>query len=262
MDRCSRSPLAAAALLVAVSMLFLPASSSAAGLTPELRAELTESPLLTHALIEALEQQERVTARVYFLPPAPEAREGKRRGNRNREDVSPVVVELAEMMLPGSTLGLLHFKSLDALQGSVDAHVVRMLLRNPNVVSMDLETDPPKPRPAPAMKVLCSATSTRACVESNRFSLEVANSGGFVPVATSSASSAVFYFSSSSNWEVVAKVLNGCGVNNKYWIFGAGATSLAYSLHVKDWVTLATASYNGAALCPIIDTGGIVGWPC
>lgn len=262
MDRCSRSSLAAAVFLAAVSMLFLPASSPAAGLSPELRTELAESPFVTSALIEALEQQESVVARVYFFPPAPGAREEKRRGARGEEEVSPVVVELAQMMLPESELGLLHFKTFDALQGTVDARVVRMLLRNPNVVSVDLETDPPKPRPASGAKVLCSTTSTRACVQSNRFSLEVIASSTFQPVATSSSESAVFYFSSSNNWEVVAKVLNGCGINNKYWIFGAGATSLAYSLHVKDWVTGVTASYNGAALCPIIDTGSLVGWPC
>src|SRR5262245_57024266 len=118
MYRVSRAPLAAAVLFAAASMMFLPVGSSAIGLTPEVRSQLTESSLVTPALIDALEQQERVAARIYFVPPAPQAREGKRWESRDG-DMNAVVIELAQAMLPGSELGLLHFKTLDALQGSV-----------------------------------------------------------------------------------------------------------------------------------------------
>jgi hypothetical protein len=243
-------------------MLYLPTSSSAAGLTPEVRAELAGTSRVTSALIEALDQKETVAARIYFLPPTSPSGV-KRNVSRDGGEVSPLVFELAQAMLPGE-LGLLHLKSLDALQGTVDARVVQMLLHNPKVLSMDLETNPPKPRPVPTTKVLCSSTSTRACVQSGRFSLEVFVSSSAVPVATSGSDSAVFWFYSSSNWEVLAKVLNACGINNHYWIFGAGATSTAYSLNVVDWVSGGSAGYNGAVLCPIVDTGGagVPGFPC
>jgi hypothetical protein len=247
-------------------MLYLPASSPAAGLTSEARAELAGSSRITSALIEALEHQETVVARVYFLAPTSPSGALKRYVSRDGGEVSPLVVELVQAMLPGE-LGLLHFKAYDALQGTVDARVVQMLLRNPQVVSMDLETDPPKPhRAGLAAKALCSTTSTRACVQSGRFSLEVilSGTGTFAPVATSSAESAVFWFYNSTNWEVVAKVLNACGINNRYWIFGAGATTTAYQVNVFDWVSGRSAGYNGAAACPIVDTGGagVPGFPC
>ncbi len=260
MDRNLGVSLRRAACFAGLTMLYLPASSPAAGLTPEARAELAGASRITSALIEALEQNETAVARIYFLPPTSPSGT-KRNASRAGGEVSPLVVELVQAMLPGE-LGLLHFKSLDALQGTVDARVVQMLLHNPQVLSMDLETDPPKSR-VPTAKVLCSATSTRACVQSGRFSLEVIVSSSFVPVATSSSDSAVFWFYSSSNWEVVAKVLNACGINNRYWIFGAGATTTAYSLSVVDWVSGRSANYNGA-VCPITDTGGagVPGFPC
>jgi hypothetical protein len=249
-----------AACFAGFTILYLPASSLAAGLTPDARAELAGASRVTAALINALEQQDTVVARIYFLPSTSPVL--KRNASRDGGEVSPLVVELAQAMLPGE-LGLLHLKSLDALQGTVNARVVQMLLRNPQVVGMDLETDPPKPRAVPTTKVLCSATSTRACVQSGRFSLQVIVSSTAVPVATSGSDSAVFWFYSSSNWEVLAKVLNACGINNRYWIFGAGATSTAYSLSVVDWVSGGSASYNGA-VCPIVDTGGagVPGFPC
>lgn len=263
MNRNLGVALRTAACFAGFTMLYLPASSPAAGLTSEARAELAGASRITPALVEALEQQETVVARIYFLAPTSPSGTLKRNVSRDGGEVSPLVVELAQAMLPGE-LGLLHFNALDALQGTVDARVVQMLLRNPQVVSMDLETYPPKPQRAVlAAKALCSATSTRACVQSGRFSLQVIVSSSFVPVATSSSDSAVFWFYSSTNWEVVAKVINACGVNNRYWIFGAGATTTAYNLTVVDWVSGRSANYNGA-VCPITDTGGagVPGFPC
>ena len=49
--------------------------------------------------------------------------------------------------------------------------------------------------------------------------------------------SGFFWFSSSDNLEVLFKILNTCGIgglNNKFWVFGAAATTLAYDITITD----------------------------
>ena len=152
-------------------------------------------------------------------------------------------------------MSLVHYEWVQALRGIVDAGVVAQLQEHPRVLSIELDESISVAEPDVLDNAgSCTATSNRACVLGNRFSLQVAKSGGFQPVATSGSLSAVFHFGNSANWEVLAKVLNGCALNNHYWVFGAGATGQAYSLHVVDTMTGTSIAYNGAALCPIADT--------
>jgi hypothetical protein len=46
--------------------------------------------------------------------------------------------------------------------------------------------------------------------------------------------SGIFWFFSSDNWEVMVKVLNGCGLNNRYWVFSAATTNVFYRMDVFD----------------------------
>ncbi len=46
--------------------------------------------------------------------------------------------------------------------------------------------------------------------------------------------SVVFSFFDPNNWEVLAKVLDGCAVNGAVWVFGASGTDLGYELYVTD----------------------------
>jgi hypothetical protein len=46
--------------------------------------------------------------------------------------------------------------------------------------------------------------------------------------------SALFYFFSPDNWEAMFKVLDGCALNGKYWVFGAASTDVGFTLRVKD----------------------------
>jgi hypothetical protein len=48
------------------------------------------------------------------------------------------------------------------------------------------------------------------------------------------AGSGLFWFFSSTNWEVMVKVLNGCGLNNRWWVFSAATTNVFYRLEVTD----------------------------
>lgn len=53
-------------------------------------------------------------------------------------------------------------------------------------------------------------------------------------VSLSSADSGLFWFFAPENWELLVKVLNGCAVNGRYWVFTAAATNVAYRLTVVD----------------------------
>jgi hypothetical protein len=45
------------------------------------------------------------------------------------------------------------------------------------------------------------------------------------PLAT--AESGLFWFFGPNNWEVMVKVLNGCGLNDRWWVFSAATTNVA-----------------------------------
>lgn len=67
-----------------------------------------------------------------------------------------------------------------------------------------------------------------------------------------------FWFFNAANVEVVVKVLNGCGVNGKYWVFAAGLTNVEVVMRVTDTATGAVKTYTnplGRAFLPIQDTG-------
>lgn len=48
------------------------------------------------------------------------------------------------------------------------------------------------------------------------------------------AGSGLFQFFSPDNWEIMVKALDGCGLNNRYWIFSAATTNVFYRLEVLD----------------------------
>jgi len=230
--------------------------AGATTLDAELKAELLASGRVTPELVQRLEEVDWVGARILFTIPGDEAL--PRQSQLEQGDVHPLVVDLVSYLQPGE-MSLAHYEAVRGLGGVVDAHSVRALVRNPHVVVVDLdETLTPEPtqdlRTTSAASHACLPSSTQACVQGGRFSLRVAQGGRFVPVGATTSDSAVFYFFGSNNWEVVAKVLNGCPINNFFWVFGAGATDQAYALHVVDTHTGRSVAYNGA-LCPIADTG-------
>ncbi|HXO19725.1 MAG TPA: hypothetical protein VOA87_07340 [Thermoanaerobaculia bacterium] len=258
MNRTPKVSLVAASLISAFLVVLSPSSSLAATLAAQDRAELTASRLVTPAMVEALEHHEHVAARIYFLAPAPAGEPLKLSQPPGKTQVSPVVLELAQAMLPGK-LSLLNHMFLEALQGTVDARVVSSLLHNPHVLSIDVDNTalPEREEVTLVTRSSCVPSSIVACVQGGRYSIQITFPSA--AIATSSSESAVFWFYSPTNWEVVAKVLNGCAINNHFWVFSAGATSSAYTLIIKDYVTGRSAAYNGA-FCPITDTG--LAFPC
>jgi hypothetical protein len=67
----------------------------------------------------------------------------------------------------------------------------------------------------------------------------------------------LFWFFDPSNPEMLVKVLNGCGVNNSFWVFSSATTNVGFQMTVTDTKTGRTKSYgntDGAAAVPIQDT--------
>lgn len=48
--------------------------------------------------------------------------------------------------------------------------------------------------------------------------------------------SGIFSFFGTDNWEILVKTLNGCGLNNRFWVFSAATTNLFYRMEVWDVV--------------------------
>jgi hypothetical protein len=64
--------------------------------------------------------------------------------------------------------------------------------------------------------------------------------------------------------EAVTKVLNGCPLNNRYWVFAGGLTNVRTVISVTDTQTGATKSYinpQGVAFQPIQDTSAFATCP-
>jgi hypothetical protein len=86
----------------------------------------------------------------------------------------------------------------------------------------------------------CTPTDTAMCLNEGRFRVQVVwrdfqnqtGSGHVVPV--SSDDSGIFYFFGPDNWEMLVKVLRGCSINDRYWVFAAATTNVEYTLTVTD----------------------------
>lgn len=97
----------------------------------------------------------------------------------------------------------------------------------------------------------CAADAETLCLQDSRFSVALdwwtgdGRSGTGKVVHEGTNDSGLFYFfPPGDNWEFLIKVLNGCGVNDHVWVYGASATTLGYSIRVTDTVTGRTKQYR------------------
>jgi hypothetical protein len=78
------------------------------------------------------------------------------------------------------------------------------------------------------------------------------------------AQSSAFYFFSPDNLELLVKLVNGCGLNDRYWLFFAATTNVEFTLTVTDTETGTVRKYfnplNRAAL-PVQDTSAFATCP-
>jgi hypothetical protein len=98
----------------------------------------------------------------------------------------------------------------------------------------------------------CAASTTALCLNGGRFQVTAhfdaggGNSGSANAVQLTSDTGYLWFFAS-SNVEVVVKVLDGCGLNSRYWVFAGGLTNVNVTLTVTDTKTATTRTYVNPA---------------
>ena len=89
----------------------------------------------------------------------------------------------------------------------------------------------------------CVADGGTICLQDSRYGVAVEyekpdgelRAGQVVHAGTND--SGLFSFFGRDNWEVLVKVLDGCAVNGRDWVFAASATDLGYVIRVTDTMT-------------------------
>ena len=116
----------------------------------------------------------------------------------------------------------------------------------------------------------CVPSSTVLCLQGGRFKVSVTwrQSSGATGVgslvAGSTSDSGLFWFFSPTNYEMMAKVLNGCAVNNRHWVFFLATTNVGFTLTVTDTKTQQVKTYQNppGKVSPVItDTSAFATCP-
>ncbi|MCY3968691.1 MAG: fibronectin type III domain-containing protein [Acidobacteria bacterium] len=109
----------------------------------------------------------------------------------------------------------------------------------------------------------CRFDDETLCLRDSRFEVKAdwwsadGESGPGRVVDAGTNDSGLFRFFAPLNWEIVIKVLDGCGINGRMWVLGAATTDLGYRIRVTDTVTGESRSYEnepGQPAPAIVDT--------
>lgn len=123
---------------------------------------------------------------------------------------------------------------------------------------------------APNQGSVASSDGTSAVLLRNdRFRVDVTweipdGAVGLGRVVEQSEDSAVFYFFTPANWELMVKVLDGCDFNGRIWVFVSGSTNVAYDVTVTDTVTDESRIYSnplGQLAVTVADTSAFDACP-
>ena len=95
-----------------------------------------------------------------------------------------------------------------------------------------------------------------------RFAVDVSwrnasGGSGAGSVVFQSDDSAVFWFFTAGNWEMMLKVIDGCTLNDRFWVFSAATTDVEFTVRVTDTVSGAVKTYRnplGTSAPAITDT--------
>ena len=116
----------------------------------------------------------------------------------------------------------------------------------------------------------CVADETTLCLNQGRFQVKVSwrdfagATGPGTVVPFGSDDSGLFWFFTADNWEMLVKVLDGCGINEHYWVFATATTDVEYTLEVVDSSNGASKTYFnalGTAAAATTDTSAFATCP-
>jgi len=228
--------------------------------TPVLE-RLASSPLVDPALIAPLRDRDLAAVTVYFARPSdddPLYADHPARGT----DVGPLLFDLV-MMSESPEPRLEDFGYVQALTARMRTGAIAALIDNPYVLAVDQARSAdlaPAESPNQIREAShgCTPSAFAACLQGGRFRVQATHGGSASRVAASSSDSAAFWTFASANWEILAKVINGCSVNNHFWVFAAGATSISFDLLIEDTSQHLLSLYSGVP-CPLTDTTAL---PC
>ena len=109
----------------------------------------------------------------------------------------------------------------------------------------------------------CRVDEETTCLQNSRFEVKAnwwkadGEAGAANVVGEGTDDSGLFRFFDPENWEILVKVLDGCGINGRTWVLGASTTDLGYRIVVTDTVTGESRSYEnepGQPAPAIVDT--------
>lgn len=109
---------------------------------------------------------------------------------------------------------------------------------------------------------VCTPTATSLCLNNDRFRIETFwrradGASGQGQAVRLTPDTGYFWFFNSSNVESFVKVLNACGLGNRFWVFGGGLTNVEVRTRVTDTATGQIKEYVnplGTAFQPLQDT--------
>jgi len=115
---------------------------------------------------------------------------------------------------------------------------------------------------------VCHADAGTLCLNGGRFQVEASwstgTSSGTASVVSQAGDSGQLYFFDPDNTELTVKVLDACGVNDRYWVFASGLTNVEVLVTVTDTATGRVRQYfnpRGKAFAPVQDVSAFATCP-
>ena len=114
----------------------------------------------------------------------------------------------------------------------------------------------------------CTPGANTLCLNNGRFKVEASydtgTQQGQAQAVKLTDETGYLWFFNASNVETVVKVLNACGVNNRYWVFAGGLTNVQVRMTVTDTAKGISKTYTnppGTPFQPIQDTDALASCP-
>jgi|GEM_PF-2924362 len=113
-----------------------------------------------------------------------------------------------------------------------------------------------------ALETVCTPSATTLCLANQRFAVTTtwqkpdggSGTGTAIPLTDDTGA---FWFFNRTNYEMMIKTLNACGLNSHFWVFAGGLTNVKVTMTVTDMSTGSVKTYvnpPNTAFQPIQDT--------